>query len=460
MMSFMLAAALSCPETAPTPESLTQWRLEAAQSLNSGSITDGAMSDLLKRCFGSQVPACLQRVNDYAGRNDIAAPAQDQTVRDAAQKQPPSELFLSSSDPFSYLVPETIEERAAALGWPSVRYKSRHSGGFDRDTASLLMIYVPGSKVNPPVNFDRWLNFALPSDSEAEGLNPTPGAPVPSPADYEAEARGELSLPRIFTMVSLDRRNGSSAAQVYFQRFVRTRGKAAFKAEENANPKRCIGCHPNGLRAISPLGYHVRSGESRMNDSDWETVKLINDAMVQAAGTRPVTWRDAPVRAGSTERKPLLKPAANGPAIGPLKALNSRSRTQAFIAQCAQKRRTVEVKDIFGRAPGRNNVYRMSANPQIDADKILRFMSCSACHGGATRSPLNALTDWEQVDFKILVDQSMPLGTHQDPLESGTAEVQDQLNGDERLALANCLLAEYELEQKETVAWLTQGECR
>ncbi len=197
-----------------------------------------------------------------------------------------------------------------------------------------------------------------------------------------------------------------------------------------------------------------------MNEADWKTVQLINDAMVKAAAQKTVSWREAPVSTGSSQRKPLLNPAAFGPQVGPLVPLNGRSRTVDFINQCAQRRRSIDLRDIFGRAPGRGNVYRLSSRPQIDANKILRFMSCSGCHGNASRGALNSLTDWAQIDFKILVDQSMPLGAHKNPLESSTGEVQDLLTPDERIALANCLQAEYELEVQAKTSWLTQGACQ
>lgn len=197
-----------------------------------------------------------------------------------------------------------------------------------------------------------------------------------------------------------------------------------------------------------------------MNEEAWKTVQVINEAMVKAAGQKTVSWRDAPVSASSTQRKNLLNPSAHGPGVGPLAPLNGRSRTVEFINQCAQRRRSIDLRDIFGRAPGRGNVYRLSSRPQIDAAKVLRFMSCGGCHGNASRAPLNTLTDWAQIDFKILVDQSMPLGAHRNPLESNTGNVQDALNADERIALANCLQAEFELEVQEKTAWLTQGTCQ
>jgi hypothetical protein len=455
------AANLDCLPGEPTAEELQKWRQDAALQLEQGLITERGLATQIRTCFGTQIPVCLQKMNDYVTRNDLAPASMDSPVRSSAAKQPPAELFLNGAANFEYKIPEDIEDRAATLGWPAVRYKSRHSGGFDRDTASLLMIYVPGDRVNPPVNYDRWLNFALPEDPVDAAMNPTPASPLPSAADFAAEGRGEVSLPKVFTMVSLDRRQDNNPAQIYFQRFLRSgRGSPTFKAEGNADPKRCISCHPNGLRAISPLGYHVRKDENVMDEEAWKTVQLINDAMVKAAGQKTVSWRDAPVSVSSAQRKSLLNPSAHGPLVGPLAPLNGRSRTVEFVNHCAQRRRSIDLRDIFGRAPGRGNVYRLSSRPQIDTAKVLRFMSCGACHGNASRAPLNALTDWAQIDFKILVDQSMPLGAHKNPLESSTGSVQDSLNADERIALANCLQAEFELEVKEKTRWLTQGTCQ
>ena len=60
------------------------------------------------------------------------------------------------------------------------------------------------------------------------------------------------------------------------------------------------------------------------------------------------------------------------------------------------------------------------------------------------------------------VDQSMPSGAHLNPLDQGAADlpVVDDLTGDERIALANCLEKEFELERSSLVKWLTQSTCQ
>ena len=89
-------------------------------------------------------------------------------------------------------------------------------------------------------------------------------------------------------------------------------------------------------------------------------------------------------------------------------------------------------------------------------------MNCASCHNNRSRGALNELTDYAQIDFKILVDQSMPLGAHVNPLENGDAqsEATDELTADERIALANCLEEEFKLEQQELAKWLTATSCQ
>jgi hypothetical protein len=143
------------------------------------------------------------------------------------------------------------------------------------------------------------------------------------------------------------------------------------------------------------------------------------------------------------------------------------TRTQDFIMGkpgqpgCAQSRTTVEVRDIFNRAPGRNNVYVWNQNLPVDWQKVSGAMNCAICHDGDTRGALTSLTDFSQVKFKILVDQSMPNGSHKDPLAPGnqSGQVQDRLNANERIALANCLEAEFQVERGMQQEWLTEQAC-
>lgn len=451
--------------------SIRTWRNGLAKALEQGSISDATAAAQVNRCFPKDVPQCAQRLAAYAQRDDIAPSGSDGTLVDLPQKQPPAEII----DPVSgkYWIPDNIEQIARDKGWTSVRYKSRHAGGFDPGTPNLLMVYVPGDKVNPPVPFDRWLNFPLPIDDDEPAAS-VPQKPRPK---FGPPRREEYELPNdfpgTFTMVSQDRATADKPSNVYFQMFRRDSGSAAFSAGGAVDLAGCVSCHPNGLRAISPLGYHVRKGEERLPDEDWKAVELINRKMIEGAGFKAALWG-----AGGTPglRKPLYR-AERGPTMGPTVPVNGISRTKAFILGgvingqqidgCYKRASSIAVRDIFGRKPGiykDHSEFSLSETPVINADKVIAAMNCESCHANGQRWPLNQdnQSAIAQVRFKVLVDQSMPLGLHLNPFEPGndTGEAVDQLTADERFALMNCLEAEFELEQANLEKWLTQVDCQ
>lgn len=445
------------------------WRDGLARELLQGGLTDREVVSQVRACFPEAVPQCLQRTLSYAERSDVAPFRSDGGIDQLPQKRPPDEIKDLATG--KYLIPEDIEAIARARGWTAVRYKSRHAGGFDMGTPNLLMVYVPGDRVSPPVTFDRWLNFPLPKDDDEPALG-LPQRPRPKfgPPAREEYALRDRELPRTFTLMSLDRAAAGGPATVYFQKFRRESGPLF--TPESAEPlDSCIGCHPNGLRAISPLGYHVRDGEERLADEDWKAVELINRKMVEAAGFKAPAWGIG--RAASGVEKPLYR-AERGPIIGAARPVNAISRTREFImggridgqqvAGCYDRHRTISVRDIFGRRPGSHEAtyrFTLSSSPAIDPDKVIRAMSCEGCHVDGQRWPLNDRTSYNQVQFKILVDQSMPLGLHLNPLDAGneTGGVVDQLTPDERIALSNCLEAEFELERASLDKWLMQESC-
>ena len=461
----------NCLSPLPTRSVLTAWRSAAARDLQNG-ISDSVVGDRVRRCFPNPAPSCIQPILDYTARGDIAEATSDMPFANAPQRQPPTEFLAAHASGYEYVIPADIEHIASSRGWPVVRYKSRHAGGFDSDTANLLMVYVPGDRVNPPVSYDRWLNFATPHDSDATALTPLPQARLAIDSDYAIN--GGVGLPKVFTMVSLERRVGARPAEVYFQMFDRRPGSPKFVPRANSDVTGCVSCHPNGLRAISPLGLHVRDGEPQLPERDWLAAKEINAAMISSAGSKTVSWRSATAVDGV--RKPFLNPINQGPILGPVTPLNvAGSRTEEFIMGstlpdgtpirgCFNRRPTVQVVDIFGRAPGLNNIYALSSNPAIRWTKVRDAMTCARCHDNVGRSSINQTVDMSQVDFKILVDQSMPLGAHANPLDQDpggpAVPVRDDLSGDERIALANCLAVEFELEKSELQKWLSQTSCQ
>lgn len=463
------AAFPTCPSaTPPSAQELTEWRAGAVAGLSGNEDVVAAAID---KCF-PQVPKCLERTAAYALRAETASVNDDTPFESTPQRQPPKEILAPNANGFEYFIPEKIEEIAKAQGWVVARYKSRHAGGFDSSTPSLLMVYVPGDKVNPPVSYDRWLNFALPADDAANALNPTPQKRVPSVADYAAENGNGPVLPRTFTMVSLDKPAGGKPAQVYFQKFNRSGfGSGIYTPSSLSAASSCYSCHPNGLRAISPLGFHVREGEKQLPKEAWEAVQRMNDAMDEGADNKHVSWREASVNG---KAKPFLRQKSHFPVIGASQPVNGYTRTKEFIMGgklpngqtvegCFKDRETVSVVDIFGRPPGKNNVYKLTSttNPNIDWEKVASAMNCESCHNNRGRGAINARTNYDQVEFKILVDQSMPFGSHQNPLDQGdvNAPVKDEFTPDERIAIANCLDRERDIESPLLSQWLTQKAC-
>ena len=306
----------------------------------------------------------------------------------------------------------------AQKGWVIARYKSRHAGGFDRGTPSLLMVYVPpGEPVNGQADTThRWLNFALPADTGALEYQATPRAPIP-------RAHG-ANDPRTFTMVSLTPGNPGT---VHFNMFRRSGSSNAYTARTDpvGVERGCYKCHPNGLRAIAPWGYNVTDhdrslsaelgGGTRLGQANWDRVKKINDAM-ERAGRGAVQWEEGFVPANITKL------------VGSISDEAYDRRTKEYIEACAKRKPVHELYDIFRRAPGKGNVYKQDANFDLNWEDVAAAMECAGCHDHDTRGAITDRIGQDQIDFKILVDQTMPPGV--------------ELDINHRIALVNCLHTE------------------
>ncbi len=460
--------------------SITKWRDGLASTLMDSS-NDNAVTANIKSCYPANVPKCVERMNGYALKDDYADSSLDGTIATLAQKQPPEEL-RDPQNPSGYWIPDNIEDVAKQKGWTTVRYRSRHAGGFDGDTPNLMMVYVPGDKVTPPVKFDRWLNFPLPRDyadsAPLESLDPTPTLGPPKREDYALPH----NFPGTFTMVSQDLSPSDvpESTRVYFQMFRRKDQSPTFLQGGVVDVRGgCVSCHPNGLRAISPMGYDVRAGEKSLSKDNWDAVELINRKMIEAANNLPPKWGDG-VSAEDGVSRPFYRPDFLGPIVGSAKPVNGLTRKKEFImggviegqqiSGCYNLATSRAVTDIFSRTPGMgpNNRFELSplAAQNIDPDKVIRAMNCEGCHGGTggaerKRSPIYDVSS--QVAFKILVDQSMPQGIHTNRfnLDHTIGESVDGLNADERMALLNCLEAEFKRENtsENILKWLKQESC-
>jgi hypothetical protein len=90
-------------------------------------------------------------------------------------------------------------------------------------------------------------------------------------------------------------------------------------------------------------------------------------------------------------------------------------------------------------------------NPtSIRYNKVAESMNCIACHNGSERGLIHSEFDANELLFKIVVDRTMPPNS--------------DLTKDERLALYNCLLEEFnDPKVKESWTkkeqWLTRETC-
>lgn len=469
-----------CPQ-AGSPDELQSWKETAVHSLINGQ--GATVSSRLDACFQQAVPACIQRAVDYSANFALIDSVQFGTqVKDDPRKQPPKEI-ISQVDASNFAVElrGDLEQIAKSEGWPMVRYKSRYSGGFDQNTPSLLMIRVPGDKMNPPVDYDRYLNIPLPADTTDE-LNPVPQTAVVTPDEFRNEGHTGASLPRTFTIVTVKKKTDANPSRIFFARYVRSgTGETKFTPLPPQQLQGCYECHASGLREISPLGYHVREGERQMPPDMWKATQEMNASMEINMGYVTMEWGGALDPSTGTIKK-FLVPASYGPVVGPLAPLTREektntdgSKTMVFPTRtreailgadgqsgCAHSRTTVSVVDIFNRAPGRNDVYTLTNDPPIRWEKVRDAMKCAGCHNNKQRGGLNSGLRWGEIDFKVLVDQSMPYGWHRDPMERGdpASPVLDLLNPNERIAVANCLQAEWGQEQGKTLEWLNENSCR
>lgn len=415
----------------------------------------------------------VQGADDSAEHRSVLPPDYFKVPNQAEEKYlfPTSlETTCKNSKGLSYFCPNVGTGDTA--GWVMARYKSRHAGGFDAGTASLLMVYIPpGSPVNGVAdNVHRWLNFALPHTADDNPpmvpaqtrteyvdmgpwdkvVSPTPLSPIPEV--YTA------SMPGTFTMVSVTE---GSPAKVHFQKFYRREENSFYTPESSKgiDPVDCYGCHPNGLRAISPLGYHLNDAElsnSRMmlDEATWRNVQKINQAMERVEGGTTVLWDNFDPKAGVTTRLGRSLDAAAPTRtkkfiMGTSSAEECEASNIVAAARgvprdcgCARIVDTYDITDIFGRAPGLKNVYTLNRKAPINYEKIRDAMDCEQCHNDTGRGSINSDIGENQINFKLLVDRSMPFGAHNNPLDPGGYS--DSLDIDHRIALASCLRKELE----------------
>ena len=463
---------------------LEQWRDQAVDQFLSGfdptkKTFSPAVTAAINSCFPNQVPKCLERLATASlGRPNVDYGS----LFPPSQKSPPN-VFKGppGSPPGSVQIPPNIEdlikgtaqppqgtgEQVDYKKWKVAKYKSRSTGGFDlgdvgpgnKSTESLMLIYVPGDSSTPKLNFDRWINIGLTSDFDADRFKPEPQKSIPDPAKYATDGD---SLPETLTMLTLQKPNPATGAKarILFQNFNRPdsaqpyyTGSPTTPNHNGQNVQQCTFCHSNGMRAISPLGYFPPGTQApTLNDGNkWmapdgtasgtpvpqlpsTTQAVISDMNNIMSSYGPVDWGTNKDSDGKT--RTFYDAYAAGASLGPMNP--ARPRDDEFLNRCMNLRPSFTYSSIRGVE---TKIERNGALP--DKNRVKAAMNCAMCHG-TMRSPIGRALSRTEVEFKILVDRSMPLG-------SGAS-----LTDADRLALVSCL---YEEQDDNDKAWYKSQSC-
>lgn len=414
---------LVCP-TDKQAASLDSWRDKAISSVVSGQYS--LVKNKVKECFTDKVPSCLNELIYHldlkkTGRVNFATtdpgidenePVEGYHLKSVSDL--PSEFHakssLSSLAPDSVKIPPNLFSLAKEKGWKAISYKTRSTGGFDTPP-NLTLIAIPGR------DKDIFLQISPKPDNNHAATNDNP---VP-----QGDATvGQATL----TIISVDKTKRPPVGQLKKLLSENNINNNTYAWKNKTDSQSCTRCHTTPLRTISPIGYRVTNGtEKRMSLEDERTVTEINDMMIGE-----VSWGKAKVDGYEIKKGASASSQPYG-----WTPPNSTTRTESFLKTCAVNSKYFSYDGFGGYAYS----VRMKDTPQINYEKVSRAMNCVQCHNGNVRGSLHEDFNFDEIRFKIMVDRSMPPG--------------QQLNTDERIALVNCLRAEY---SKVSAAWKKSGE--
>jgi hypothetical protein len=419
-MFFGIARANVCPAD-NTGEQLKKFRDGLIVDVLAGQ--HGKVKSALISCFPTEVPDCLDDLRIYnqtrsegVYNNSATYNCSNFIFRGADEL--PSELHKKSGDEIFIHFPPNIEEIAKKKGWKVVKYKTRSSGGFD-GSENLFLVAIPGSKADKR---DIYLQISPQRDANPEASR---NNPYPAPKDGKIfQGQG------ILTVITVDRRQWPPIGQL---RKLPLDGQAnAYRWNDNLGTKECQSCHSVPLRAISPLGFGHVTGEQPLEPEDQAVIREVNGMM----NIPDLSWGTCK----TSSREIPLGPEPDSFPMGWVPK-NSPTRKKEYLSQCVQSAKQVEVRHIGN--DWRELVYKMSDKPKINYDNLKKAMNCYECHNGTVRGVIHSSFNNSELDFKVLVDRSMPLG------------MEDQLSVDERIALLSCLRTEREDLQR---AWRASGD--
>jgi hypothetical protein len=363
--------------------------------------TDNVVS--INSCIkDSPIPQCLKRLKDW--NLSRIPPEEPKNLKELLAF--PAEILDSDGG-----IRADADAIAKAKGWPAVKYKMVDPGaGFGR--SEYCMIEVPGKSFNPPLSYDRFINISLKS------IDRDPDPNTNAPIDVAAGAGHSI--------VTVE--HSKTSSKIFMGTHMQGSKTAA------GDPFFCVACHPSGLRQISPLGYNTPSQGKFMSPENWKIVQKINADM-------DITQDDGPIDVAPS-------PPYEGASWG--QSHPKKARTEQMIVECAKKSTSKNFRYGVQSA-------EFSSNPPIRWKKVAEAMDCESCHDGSMRGRLGEYANRTMINFKILGDKSMPHGMH----EVSKGVEKDELNVNERIALAGCLEAEFtELQHSDGIySWLSGVSC-
>ena len=413
----------NCPPSG-TAANISAYRDTIVESILKGDYATANSS--LQRCVGDLQVACLTDAQYFLNlkRNSGAvtyAPEMDppgsRPVEGYTVKTPNDLPVPFRADNGQIKIPDNLMQTSQRNGWKTVSYKTRSTGGFDT-APNLTLIAIPGEEK------DIFLQISPPPAGHLNYYNPEP------------EIRGgNISAGQnVLTVITVDKTKNPPVGQLrLLEKDIAT---GNYRWNDKLRSRSCTECHTSPLRTISPVGYLTTNGaEQRMNPQTEQTITEINEMM-----TGKASWGAFETNTGQVIRRgPPLESQPYGWAPE-----GSPTRTEDYLKTCS----TTQSSYSFTAFGGYSYSGTMSSSPPINYAKLQNAMNCAYCHNGNVRGKLHANFSFEEMVFKVLVDKSMPPG--------------EDLNQNERMALLNCMRAEFRAvsnKWKESGEWMKSAAC-